>query len=243
VQNSFQAERDAFQRFAKLLNDIEDCRRVFEAAGVPLPDPLRRILGGSNGNGKAPTPALSIMPLHRQSRPPGVEDNWLSVQIGEASSTGLVQAVLRSLESPMKAKDVIEKVIKINPKIPRGSVHNIGTRLDGTIIRRSDEGWSLIHPETAAIIHEGFLWGPKSVFDKTEIAAHRREAILHILNCFAGGLQNQQIVEQLKGCDWVHAPSSKDLVKADMELLEAHNKVRRISNSRKWIVIPQTEGD
>jgi hypothetical protein len=234
----FQAEREAFQKFAKVLNEIEECKKLFEIAGAPLPEPLRRLLGTVNSGVKSSGPMVRITPVTRESRPSEFGENWLSVEIGEVSATSLVQAVLRTAKAPVKARDVIDLVTSVNPRFPRGSIHNIGTRLDNTLIRRTDEGWSLLHPEKAGIIHEGYMWGPREIFEKTELAAHRREAILHILKCFPGGLQTLQIVEQLKGASWVQAPSSKDLVKADMELLEAHGRVRRISNSRKWETIP-----
>ncbi len=237
VASDFQSEREAYAKLVRLLADAEECKRSFETAGMPIPETLKRILGTSNGHGKVSVPLVTIIPPHRANRPPESEEGWISVPIEEASATSLVLTSLRDEDKPLLARRVVQFVLGINPKIPRGSVNNIGTRLSGTLIKRSDEGWSLIDRKKAPLMREGFLWGPKEVFDKTELAAHRREAILHILRAFPGGLQTVQIVEQLRGCNWVHAPASKDLVKADMELLEAHDKVRKISNSRKWEVL------
>ncbi len=199
---------------------------------MALPEALKRALGSTNGN-KA-VPRVHITPIERAERPDQADDTWLSIEISEATATGLVLAVLRAADEPVKAKDVVDLVTSLNSKIPKGSINNIGTRLDGKQIRRREEGWSIIHPNNAPLYHGGFLWGPRSVFDKQELAAHRREAILHILGCFPSGLQIVQMVEQLRGCHWMQAPASKDLVKGDMEILEAYNKVRKISNSRKW---------
>ena len=163
-----------------------------------------------------------------------VGDDWISVAIDETTATSLVLAVLRQAKEPLPAKEVVEMVTHINPHIPRGSINNIGTWLARTIIHRTDEGWRLLDPPRAGIICDGYLWGPKGIFDKQEIAAHRREAILQILRAFPSGLQTVQFVDQLRATPWVHAPASKDLVKADMELLEGYGKVRKISNSRKW---------
>jgi hypothetical protein len=207
-------------------------------AGEPLPEQLKEFFGPSRSHGRK-FDTVSIAAPWRKGRPTDATDEWFSVDVKEASATGLVLAVLRRAAKPVKAKDVVELVSQLNPMIVRGSINNIGTRLGGKLIDRGDEGWSLVDPSKAGVIYDGYLWGPKEIFEKTEIAAHRREAILTFLHAFPGGLQTVQIVDQLRNTGWVRAPASKDLVKADMELLEAQNKVRRISNSRKWCLNPQ----
>jgi hypothetical protein len=234
--HDFKATAQAYLKFSQVLDDLEKCKKLFEFAGEPLPEQLKEFMGVSRSFGRKTETLVTISPPPRHSRPTEANNEWISVKVEDASATGLVLAVLRQASGPTKAKDMTEQVAQLNPLIPRGSVHNIGTRLDGTLISRSDAGWSLIDPKKAGILHGGFLWGPKDVFDKTEIAAHRREAILTILKGFPSGLQTVQIVEQLRGRDWVQAPASKDLVKSDMELLEAYNKVRRMGNSRKWCI-------
>lgn len=235
MSHNFKLTSEAYQKFAQVLADLEACKELFEQAGEPLPDKLKEFFG-VNRNGRSSESALSILPPKRRSRPEEAGDDWISVEVTELTVTSLVLAVLRAAAKPVVAKDVIEHVTEINPHIPRGSVHNIGTRLNGTVIKRTDDGWSLVDPSKAGIISDGYLWGPKGIFDKQELAAHRREAILYILKAFQSGLQTVQIVDQLRSTKWVNAPASKDLVKSDMELLEAHNKVRRISNSRKWCI-------
>lgn len=229
----FKATALAYQKFSQVLEDIETCKKLFEIAGEPLPEQLKEFFGSSRFHGRM-VDAPTIAPPRRKGRPTDATDEWLSVELKEASATGLVLAVLRRSVKPMKAKEVVEVVTQLNPMIVRGSINNIGTRLDDKLINRDDEGWSLIDPNKAGIIYDGYLWGPKEIFEKTEIAAHRREAILTFLGAFPGGLQTVQIVDMLRNTRWMQAPASKDLVKADMELMEAQNKVRRISNSRKW---------
>jgi hypothetical protein len=73
-----------------------------------------------------------------------------------------------------------------------------------------------------------------SAFGIHDVAAHRRESILHILSGYTTGLQIVQIVDQLRKCSWVHAPVNKDLLKADMEVLQEREKARRRGNSKKW---------
>jgi hypothetical protein len=236
MAREFKLTSEAYQKFAQVLADLEASKKLFEQAGEPLPEQLREFFGVNRSNGRSSESAVSIPYPRRKSHPVEATDDWISVELSELSATSLVLAVLRAAAKPVIAKDVIEMVTEINPHIPRGSIHNIGTRLGGKLINRTDDGWSLIDPSKAGIISDGYLWGPKDIFDKTEIAAHRREAILCILKGFQSGLQTVQIVDQLRGTKWMQAPASKDLVKGDMDLLEAHNRVRRISNSRKWVV-------
>ena len=125
------------------------------------------------------------------------------------------------------------------PNVPSGSIFNVGAKLHGKKILRSDDGWTLIKPEYGGIISDKFLWGPKEIFQKTELAAHRREAIIHLLTVFKSGLQTRQIVDNLHKCPWVHAPINKDLLKADLEILAAKDAVKRQGNSKKWILVPK----
>lgn len=234
MSNEFKAKAQAYQKFAQVLEDLETTRHLFETSGEPLPEQLKQFLGVHRNNGKVTQPLVTILPPRRASRPEEAEESWISVEVKETTATSLVLAVLRAANAPLANKVVVQQVTDINPHIPKGSINNIGTRLGRTLIHRTDEGWRLLDPKKAGIICDGYLWGPQEIFDKQDIAAHRREGILQILRAFTSGLQTVQIVDQLRSTPWVHAPASKDLVKSDMELLESHDKVRRISNSRKW---------
>jgi hypothetical protein len=236
MARDFKATAEAYQKFAHALEELESSRKLFETAGEPLPEKLKEFFGLNRNHGRASEISVTVTPPQRHSRPEEATDEWLSILVKEATATSLVLAVLRKARKPVLAKEVVELVLRLNPMITGGSIHNIGTRLDGKTIRRTDEGWTLIEPDRAGFVHDGYLWGPKEIFDKQELAAHRREAILTILEGMPGGLQTVQIVELLRSTAWVQAPASKDLVKADMELLEGHGKVRKISNSRKWCI-------
>ncbi len=170
--------------------------------------------------------------------PPEAKSDWIYIQEKDATPTSVALAVLRTSKEPIRAKDIIARVTAILPNVVRGSINNIGSRLaESRLIDRTEEGWTLARPESAGIIHEGNLWGPREIFQKSELAAHRRDAIIHVLRNFDTGLQTRQLVEQLGRCSWVHAPVNKDLLKADMEILSELGKVRRRGNSKKWEVI------
>src|SRR5260370_31454728 len=125
----YQAEREAFLRFAKVINEIEECRNLFEIAGTPMPEPLQRFFGTPKGSTKPSVPNVRISAPHRESRPAEAPADWISVEIGEASATSLVLAVLREANKPVLSKDVANKFESINPRFPGASIHNIATRL------------------------------------------------------------------------------------------------------------------
>jgi hypothetical protein len=134
----------------------------------------------------------------------------------------------------MMPKEVQREVMKLNPSLNPGSVYNIGPRLDGTSIERKDKTWRLIDESAAPLLYENHAWGPDSLFQKTELAAHRREVILHVLRVAPDGMMPMQIVRQLDACGLCKAPISKDLVKADLGQLAAAEKIRRIGRTKKW---------
>jgi hypothetical protein len=233
------AERQAFQSMLELYEQAKRCQRLFEQAEMALPEALQRFLGVSEGIAKQSPARLArgsvkIPPPERRNAPSDAGPDWIAIDARRASATPIALALLRQVGSPMRPKDLFTKITEILPNVPSGTIANIGTRLQGDVIDRGDEGWRLLKPEEAGVLHDGFLWGAPSKFGKQELAAHRRDAILHILRHFPTGLQTVQLVEQLKNCSWVHAPVSKDLLKADMEILAGEQKVRRRGNSKKW---------
>jgi hypothetical protein len=232
-----QAEQEAMRSYTALLEQARLCQQLYERAGMTLPDRIQRLLGVMPINGDARATTISAhIPALGYTPPPGEKaTDWISIAIRDAQATAALLAVLRSTGKPVRAGDVTTKVASLLPNVNYGTVANAGTRLseDG-IIERMDDGWKLLKPEEAGVIHDGRLWGLPTIFGKQEIAAHRREAILHILKHFPTGLQTVQLVEQLQSCSWVHAPVNKDLLKADMQILLEDRKVRRVGNTRKF---------
>ena len=228
------AEQEATQSLVKLFEHARRAQMLYERAHMSLPEPLKRLLGMVSSNGVGRGSNLTIPPPTPPPTPLSAKSDWIWIEEESATPTTVALAVLRAARSPLRAKEVVNQVIEILPNVPRGSVNNIGTRLSGKQIDRTDEGWRLISQDSAAVRHEGYLWGPREIFHKTELAVHRRHAILHLLGLFPGGLQLRQIVEQLRRCTWVHAPVNKDLLKADLEILEQERKIRKVGGSGKW---------
>lgn len=228
----FNAELEAQRSLLDLYEQAKKCQTLFEHAHIALPEVLKRVLG-MNGTGEKAA-ASHVSAPQRPPMPPEAEQNWISIRDREGTPTSIVLAMLRSAKGPVRAKDLNDRVMNVLPNVLRGSISNIGSRLDDKLIRRTKEGWELVKPEAAGVLYKGFLWGPPSIFGKSELAAQRREALLHLLQYFESGLQIVQIVEQLKRCPWVVAPINKDLVKEDIGVLSQQQKIKRRGNSKKW---------
>jgi hypothetical protein len=244
VKGDFELESAAARSLVDLFEQAKKCQQLYEQAHMALPEPLRRVLGLNGSDGRNVGPKAPAIPApERRDAPKEATADWVRIDAKAASTTAITLAVLRSAKKPMRARDLNDRVLAILPNILRGSISNVGTRLEGTLIQRTDEGWSLIDPNKAGIVHNGFLWSPIEALGKQEIAAHRREAIVYILQLFNSGLQIVQIVEHLGNCEWVHAPMNKDLVKIDVQILSEEGKVRRRGNTKKWEFVPPENGN
>ena len=232
----FTAEHEASKALIELLEQAKRCQQLHERAQMTLPEPLKRLLGLST-NGKKPV--VSVPPPERPPIPTGAESGWVCIKASDASPTSVVLALLRNGIIP--TRDVVTGVKNILPDVSPGSIYNIGSRLDKKTIKRSNEGWELIKSETAPILQDGMIWAPPEIFSKQELAAHRREAVFHLIRTNRSGLQTSQIIDQLKNCSWVHAPLSKELVQDDVEYWVTKDKIKRSGNSKKWIVKPERE--
>jgi len=236
--NQLEAEQEATSSLMELLEQAKKCRRLYERAHMALPEPLKRVLGMNGAGSHSIAPRFTPAP-EQPSRPPEADSDWICIHVKDATPTSIALAILRTAKEPVRAKDIVSAVQEMLPDVRSGSIANIGSRLHGTLIRRTDDGWTLEKAESAGVIVDGFLWGPPGIFGKQEMAAHRRDAILHILQFFPTGLQTSQIIEELKkSSSWVRAPINKELVQDDMEILDEEKQVRRRGNSKKWELSP-----
>jgi hypothetical protein len=229
-------ELKAFQAMTELLSRAKEVARLFQDADMPIPPTLSRILGDSvvkNDN----APKLVVSQPKTPPRPKEAEEGWIWIDAADATPTTMLLAILRQRQAATTSKEAYAELSKYLPDANYGSILNIGARLDGNVIERTDEGWSLKNPTAGPILHDRYIWGPASAFHKQELAAHRRALICHILQAVYGGLQTVQLVHQLKNSGLCLAPVSKDLVKADLEVLETEEKARRVGNSRKWTLV------
>lgn len=237
----FSAELEATRSLVELYEQAQKCQTLFERAHMALPEPLRRVLG-MNATGEKASAPPNIAGPEKPPMPLDAAPDWVWIKASEASPASVVLALLRAAKAPVRPKELISQVTSIVTDAAAGSIYNVGPRLDSRqVIRRSEDGWELIKPESAGLIHKGFFWGPPSVFGKQELAAQRRAALLHVLGFHPTGLQIVQILQQLKRCSWVVAPVNKDLVKEDIGVLKELGKVKKRGNTKNWEIVRETE--
>jgi hypothetical protein len=248
--DQIQVEEEAYESVRAVLVAARKCQELHERAGLILPQRVQWLLGiAPSPTGRPRTdarPAAQYLPAPERPSPPReAGPDWITIPARSATVTTVALAILRGAGGePVRSRDVTEAVMNVLPNSTSGSVANAGTRLvaDRTI-ERTDDGWRLLKPEKVAVLQGDLLWGAHDVFVKQEIAAHRREAILHILALFPKGLQIVQIVEQLRNCPWLRAPANKDLIKMDVQALLGENRLRRVGNTRKWQLAPQEKAN
>jgi len=238
-EDQFEAERKAVESLSKLLNLASECKRLHENAGLPLHPLLVRIFSNSKSVASLHPQSITIPAIQRDRTPKEAREDWISIDAKSASPTTIAIAVMREKARPIQPRELVELVSKILPNVAPGSIYNLGVRLEqeGRLLK-GEEGWTLSAPDKAPILDSGVLWGAVDTLVKQDIAAHRREAIIHILKMDTAGLQTVQLVAKLNSCAWVKAPANKDLVKIDMQVLEESGLVRQRGNSRKWEAVP-----
>lgn len=229
----FSAEMEATQSLVELYAQAKKCQALFERAHMALPEPLRRVLGMNGTEERSSAPANIAAPT-KPPMPVDATPDWIWINAKSAAPAAIVLALLRESKSAVRPKELIDRVTTLLD-VPAGTVYNVGPRLEAKgIIKRSDDGWELVKRDAAGLIHKGYFWGAPSAFGKYDLAAQRREALLHVLGFHPTGLQIVQILQQLKRCSWVAAPVNKDLVKEDIQALVDEGKVERQGNTKNW---------
>jgi hypothetical protein len=238
-----QAKIAAQKSYTALLEQALLCASSYDRAQLPYPDELKTLFGlvgadNSKQNGHATTKQVFPQMLPRPDVvPQEIDPEWVSIPVKKAIATSLVLACLRMNEGRVHVRNIVEFVSAILPDVVQGTIQNIGTRLStDKTITRDDGYWVLLKSDAAGLVVGDRYWAPASILMKQEMAAHRREAIIHILQTFKSGLQTVQIVERLREFVWVKAPVNKDLLKGDMDVLVGEGKVRHSGNSKKWVL-------
>lgn len=242
VANLFQIEKEMNRLTGKLQDAAEELQTFADANNIPYPPLLVRLLGEPEPS-QSTVAKATIPPMPPPGAPPeGASPSWIWVHESRAAVTSLVLACLHQASGPITPAQIFAELGKKRIGIHKGSIANLGTRFeDEAVIRRDDDGWVLLRRDLAPVPHLGFLWGEPKIFEKTEIASYRREAVEHILRSFPGGLQIVQITDAFKDhCPWFNTdiPVSKDLIKMDMKDLEDEEIVRRKGGSGKWELTP-----
>jgi len=222
-------EAKIFKTFIDWLEQGKKICLMFEQSGIPVPAELVRAFK----NEKHVASALIIARPERPEAPATAESDWFWIDAKEVVLNTLVAAILNEGDA-VTSKELINRIKMIGHDAKEGSIYNVGSN-DNRIIKAKD-GWMLRNGIKAPILHKRHVWGRKDVFQKQDLASFRRMAIRHLLTMSDGGLQIMQIFKQLQNVTWLNTPLSKDLVKADLFVMEKESKVRR-KGSRKWVIL------
>lgn len=238
MSDRFEAETKATKSFMNLIEGAKESKRLYEQAGMSLPEPLLRFLGEDPKNYRTyPSKGRQtiIIPAPASpERPLGAGEDWIYVPLSAIGIQALVLGVLSQADQPLRFKDVTKKVNEYRPEVLVGTISNIGTRLKGDVIDLSEDGWVLRNKKQAPRIEDGFAWGKMEIFSRQDVAAYRREGLLHLLGMYQSGLQTVQIVKLLASCPWMLAQVNKDQIKADLAELLGEGRIRQIGNTRKY---------
>lgn len=238
MTHNLKAETEALRSLADLLEQAEKVKGMFERAGSALPDALQRLVR-SNGHSRSHQLEAAFKPANT---PPEFEADWVWVDLKSAVAGTLALAVLRASPEALTTREIHERVQKLPgmSDVLMGTIANAGTRaFENHVITRTEDGqWLLTEPSKAAVIYGDHIWGRPEAFQMQELASHRRDAIVYLLRQNPIGLQQMQIVAQLRQNDLVRppVPVSKSLVKADLETMDGE-RVRKRGNSKKWEAI------
>ena len=227
-------EARAYQAFLRWFEDAKRVAEVFDQEGVQVPDTLKHVLTDAK-KGTRPRPSR-LRPPEQPPRPPQAEEDWIWIDAREAMVRTVVLAILGEGKT-IPIKELIHRVKEVLPKVNTGSIYNIGTNLGGNLIEKVEQGWKLKSDVKAPVIYKGNIWAPTELLQKQDLAAFRRMAIRHLLALSSDGLQVMQVFRQLESADWLHTSLSKDLVKADLFVMQSEHRVKRFGSQKKWTLI------
>jgi Fe2+ or Zn2+ uptake regulation protein len=239
MSDRFAKEIEGFGLLQKLLQQADEVRKFFVAAGLPLPGPLSRLLGEA----EAPVTSPQGMPARKKvihpptKRPETAKDDWIAIRLEGLTSQDLALAFLRDAAGPVAPKALYERIDKIKHGIQPGTIYNIGPRLisRGVLIKNEDSGeWHLSDPSQAPLMEGEYAWGPREVFSPQALASYRRDRILSILAESPDGLTTMQIAKTIQS---EGVPASKEVAMNDMEELQTKGIVGRSGRHRKWSII------
>jgi len=237
--SDIEREIAAVNALAKFLADAKEVARLHGLAGMSVPGPVLRVLG--------PTLSATTRPrgdgIRRSDDPPidrpdDWREDWLWVYPKDLNPSSLIRAILREKGAPVTVKAMIACVREHQPEAIVGSIYNVGPRLEAQqVITRSPEGWQLNDGAPAPVLYRGRAWGPASVFEKADLAAHRRSMIVDLLRSESDGLMIMQIMRKLRSME-CRAPVNKELIQYDIEVMTG-KVVRRRGNTRKWVLVEE----
>src|SRR3989338_960103 len=234
-QSYLPPEAKAYTAFLAWLDEGKKVWSIFDEEGVPVPSTLKRALSDVNSSSKNQVMRTPVREPEKPEMPPQAHEDWLWIEVKDASLRTLVLAILNEGKS-LPIKDIIKRVKQIDPNANEGSIYNIGSQEEK--MQKTDEGWWRLQDGVEApILFKNHIWAPADLFQKQDLAAFRRMAVRHLLAISSDGLQIMQVYRQLKDADWLRTPKSKDLIKADLLIMKKEKRVKTLGHSKKWTLI------
>jgi hypothetical protein len=235
-ESRFELEMRAYKSLQGLMEAARETERLFRLAGLPVPLTLLRLFGDADVNGDGQDRRSAIPPMKSPDRPPEATSDWIWVEASELLTTNLILSILRvEGGGPKRPQELHQLSLAYKPESNVVSIFNAGSRIEGRLIRKDDNGWVLIDPAKVPILRKGFAWGPSEIFAAQEVASYRRAVVRHLLETSAGGLMTMQVVESLRNANEYKFPVTKELIQDDLEAMQGAGRVKRVTNSRKWI--------
>lgn len=238
--SGFEREMRAYAALNQLLQDAEACRKLFEEAGLTLPDPLRRFLAAEVLAASGGSAASSHDVTGEQSNsndteiPDSASRDSLAIPWQDAAATTAALALLRKETRPMSAAMLAERAKSLGKDLSLGSLFNIGSRLEREgIISKTNGGWRLVRESRAPVLQDGYVWGPSELFSRQEIAGYRREQ-LRILLRENGPLSMSEAIARLREDSRIGDTVSKYVVQADLKDLGERGTIRQDKQTRRW---------
>lgn len=245
MSNRIHEQAKAYMDLAAWLQEAPRLRDVFMSIGVPVPPQIQRILSSDErdpAGGKKRTPSINL------SAPWGDRPGEIGVRLQDLGVRSLVLTFIKNATQShgegATVRDAIEWIKEIRPSQNEGSVMNAFAAVcDLPGVKTFAGRTTVTNLAMAPSLGTSYAFGPPGIFQKQEVAAHRREAIELLLGLDSnrGGLHIMQIVNQLKTLDWVKADATKDLLKGDMAAMLTDGIVKRAAGSGKWKLSRESE--
>lgn len=222
---------------------VREVGQLFRDANMtPLPSVAALLTEGSDSVAPPGKPKVIVTPPPEPPRPKDHAKDWIWVRMTELTPQTLILALLRGVTKPVPVAELYRQIREYDPQASQGSIQNVGTRLDGSLIHRDDYGWSLIDESKAPLVEGKYAWGTVGAFQPPEVAVYRRHLIRHVLRAERGGMQLVDIYRRLKDSGFFPGVN-KDQVKGDLEVLDSKGEVERTGKPARprWVLTNHEE--
>jgi hypothetical protein len=171
--------------------------------------------------------------------PVGATDDWVSMVASHASPYALCLAILRAHNRDTITSPELNAALAKVRGIQGGAGYTTLEPLEKAgVIEGNHSGWHIRDRKMGGVIAGKYLWCDTQYLNIYDWAAVRREAI-KILLTESPKITNAAVTKSLQQCDWLKAPVTPHLVKADLRSMEMKNLARMDEVDKTWELIRQ----